>query len=585
MRKFLKYFIFIYLFCIFINSTSFSHSRVSGTTPIDGSVLEKAPESFFVTFNEKVTIPSNGFKIIDSSGNIYVLNNIISKNQGNGMLVEAEIDIDIINWAAISYSVISLDGHQIDGIVSFSVGENLSSAKNRESLLDELSKDPLGIYKKMLQIVKYISYLTSLLIIGLLGFLFFISKVGKKNGYDLEGNIIKYSNNIITTIALIGATAAPLMIFLNTFILNSGEFEDFGIAFSISIGTSTGLSLLIKTSSFFALSTAALLIIDKKTKTIGNIIFLIASIALLYSYTLSGHTDLVPKELLSKISIVLHLLAGGLWLGGLVILSTLLLRKKIESKDKVLFISGFSYVATFSLLLLLPSSVILSYTMFTTPSELLTSEYGNRLLLKIGFVFFLALIGAYNHYVLVPKMKKDESEILIKKVIYLESFGLFIVLFFTSMLTNYGAPAAGGSHITHLGNFNEELSRNPDLADILPTISRAPYKDGEIEVRVEPSRAGVDNRMEIIIKDKNNYVIENIKKVSIEISVPKLNKKIFREAEKNSIGNWEIKSNDFGFSGLWDIDIIINSGSISQEKASLTIPIKAGISEDIRRIN
>jgi len=557
-------------------TSSFAHSRVSGTTPSDGSVVLTSPEYFYITFNEKVDIPEKAFKIIDSTGDMIDLNKIEREDEGDGLLVKVYIDKKIKGWSAISYDVISLDGHPINGIVSFTVGKDLASDVEKDNLINTLSKDPLFIYKQLNQFLKYISYLTTFLLIGLLGFIFYISRIGRKNNLDIEDSIIVSSNKITTIIALVGAVSAPIIIFLNTFILNSGEFEDFSIAFSISIGTPTGLSLLIKTSAFFAVSTAALLLVDKKTKIIGKVVFLLGIIALIYSYTLSGHSYLVPKEMLAKVGIMFHNLAGGLWLGGLAILAYLLYKKKISLDEKVLFISGFSFIATISLIILLPASLLLSFTMFTTPSELLTTEYGQRLLLKVGFVFILALIGAYNHYILVPKVKKDGDIKIIKRVISIESLGLFVVLIFTTILTNYGAPAAGGSHISHLGSFDEELSENPELADILPTIARAPYKDGEIELRITPSRAGERNEIEIIVKDKNNYVVSNINSLNLEITIPKVNKKITRKGEKNNIGNWVVESNDFGLDGLWDVEVITNPGSINQDSSSLTIPIKSG---------
>jgi copper transport protein len=556
--------------------SSFAHSRVSGTTPSDGSVILTSPEYFYITFNEKVDIPEKAFKLIDSSGEIIELAKIESEDKQEGLLVKVILENKIIGWAAISYEVISKDGHPISGIVSFSVGEDLANEDEKENLISTLSKDPLFLYKQVNQILKYISYLTTFLLIGLLGFITYIAKIGRKNDLDIEESVIVNSNKITTIFALVGAVSAPFIIFLNTFILNSGEFEDFSIAFSISIGTPTGLSLLIKTSAFFAVSTAALLLVDKKTKIIGKVVFLLGIVALIYSYTLSGHSYLVPNEMLAKIAIMFHNLAGGLWLGGLVILAYLLFMKKINLDEKILFISGFSFIATVSLIILLPASILLSFTMFTTPSEIITTEYGQRLLLKVGFVLILVIIGAVNHYILVPKVKKERDIKIIKRVISIESLGLFIVLLFTTMLTNYGAPAAGGSHISHLGSFEEELSENPELADILPTIARAPYKEGEIEVRISPSRAGESNEFEIIVKDKNNFTVSNINSLNLEITIPKVNKKIIREAKKNSIGNWVVRSNDFGLDGLWEIRVITNPGTINQDSSSLTIPIKSG---------
>jgi len=577
MRRIILLFLLLFSQMYFYPENSFAHSRVSGTTPSDGSIINVSPESFYITFNEKVTINDKSFKLIDINSEIIDLNNIETTDQGEGVIAKVQIPFKIINWAAISYEVISLDGHTINGVVSFSVGDEYSNIAEEGRLLKILNADPLSIYKNINQVLRYINYIATFLIIGLLGFLSYVSRYSRKNEINIEETFLHSSNKITTFIALSGAVVSPIIIFLNSFILNSGEFEDLGIAFSISVGTPTGLSFLIKTSAFFAICTAALLLIDKKTKFLGKVVFIIGCIATVYSFIYSGHPNLVPKEILSKTALFLHNIAGGLWLGGLVILSYLLYKKKIKNNEKIIFITGFSFLATASLILLVPSSLLLSFTMFTTPSELFTTEYGIRLLMKVSFVFLLAIIGAYNHYILVPKTIETNNIKNIKKVVILESSGLFFVIFLTFSLTNFGAPAAGGSHISHLGTFSEEIASNPKLADLLPTIVRAKYKDGEVEVRINPSRAGEINEFEFIFKDKNNYVVSNINNVTLELIIPKINSKIVRKAEKNSINNWILKTNDIGIDGIWEIKIITNKGDIKQDFTSLTIPIKTAL--------
>jgi hypothetical protein len=177
-------------------------------------------------------------------------------------------------------------------------------------------------------------------------------------------------------------------------------------------------------------------------------------------------------------------------------------------------------------------------------------------------------------------MIKDEDTTKIVRSMKIESFGLLGVLALTALLTNYGAPAAGGSHTSHLGVFSEEVSSNPDIQDILPSISRAPYKEGEIEVRTDPSRAGVRNTIEVVVKDSDNYIISNIKKISIEIEIPNLeNGKITRELKQNKNKAWQLELDEFGFEGVWNVSFIINSGALSSEKVLVKIPIKPFKSE------
>ena len=560
-------------------SNVYAHSSVSGTTPIDGSNISVSPDEFLITFNEKVTFTEKNFKMIDPNGSISTFSAVESKDMGSGRVARLEFTKKLSGWNAIYWSAISADGHNIEGTVTFTVG-NIISDSSEESLISKLNYDPLDKYRYLSLFLKYLNYVTTFLAVGLLGFIFILRRNSRKLNLDLDELLLEKSGKLITVVATLGAISAPLQIFLNTFILNSGEFEDFSIAFSISIGTPVGLSHLIRTSAYFAFCTAALLILDKKTKNIGKALLLLATLALTYTFTISGHADLVDKESIAKVAILLHNIAGGLWLGSLVIIANSFRYIKNNNEIKIAMIAGFSKVATISLFILFPAGLTLSWTMFNSFTEVINTEYGQKLLLKIGFVALLLLVGAFNHFLLVPKMIKDGDTAKIIKSMKIESLGLFGVLALTALLTNYGAPAAGGSHTSHLGVFSEEISSNPDIQDILPSISRAPYKDGEIEVRTDPSRAGVRNTIEIVVKDSDNYIDNNVKKVSIEIEIPNLeNGKITRELKLNKNKAWQVELDEFGFEGVWNVSVIINSGALSTEKVVVKIPIKPFKSE------
>jgi putative copper export protein/methionine-rich copper-binding protein CopC len=557
----------------------YAHSSVSGTTPSDGSNISVSPEEFLITFNEKVTFTEKNFKMIDSEGNITTFSEVDSRDVENGTLARVKFENKLSGWNAIYWSATSADGHNIEGTVTFTVG-NIIADGSEQSLVSKLNYDPLDKYRYLSLFLKYLNYVTTFLAVGLLGFIFILRRNSKKLKLDLDELLLEKSGKLITLVATLGAISAPLQIFLNTFILNSGEFEDFSIAFSISIGTPVGLSHLIRTSAYFAFCTAALLILDKKTKNLGKAILLLSAIALMYTFTISGHADLVDKESVAKVAILLHNIAGGLWLGSLAIVANSFRYIKNNNEIKIAVIAGFSKVATASLFILLPAGIALSWSMFNSFAEIFTTEYGQKLLLKIGFVTLLLLVGAYNHFLLVPKMIKDEDTTKIVRSMKIESFGLLGVLALTALLTNYGAPAAGGSHTSHLGVFSEEISSNPDIQDILPSISRAPYKEGEIEVRTDPSRAGVRNTIEVVVKDSDNYIVSNIKKISIEIEIPNLeNGKITRELKQNKNKAWQLELDEFGFEGVWNVSFIINSGALSSEKVLVKIPIKPFKSE------
>lgn len=74
------------------------------------------------------------------------------------------------------------------------------------------------------------------------------------------------------------------------------------------------------------------------------------------------------------------------------------------------------------------------------PGNLIRSDYGHTLFLKIAIVGLTLLFGAYNRYRLVPRMEQPTSRALLLRNIAAESFLLLIVLGVTAVLVNLPPP-------------------------------------------------------------------------------------------------------------------------------------------------
>ena len=567
-----------------------AHSSVSGTTPSDGETVAISPDEFFMTFNEKVSIPDGFFRIVDSNGTITPLNGVITSPKENGTVAFAALPKDLNGWYALGWKAISSDGHEIEGTVSFVVGEDSSKFASNKEAVAKLQQDPLRVWRTSSTILKSINYSATLLAVGALGFLFCYRRAGRSWQYDNEENKINFSpyetstNKIIISSAIIGALSAPLALLVNTLLLNGGSFDGIATAFSIQVGTPVGLAQLIRVSAFFALCTAALLIVDAGSKKYGVIIGAIASTALVISYSLSGHASIVPWDTVAPIALVLHLSAGALWLGGIPALAVSLRKSRGNDRISAALIDAFSRVATISIIILFPAAIALSISMFSNPSELFTTEYGVKLLIKFFIVLAIGAIGAYNHFVLLPRLRKESEVRLIGRIrrsIGLESLGLIAVVIATTLLTGQGAPAAGGSHVAHLGASPESKftpNTSTDVLDINPVVARAVFGNGEVKITVLPARAATKNTMTIEFFDQNGVkeLIEG--PVSVSIYLPGSDLKPFiRKATKGTNGSWVIETSDFGFAGAWRVDVSGQISVVDNRTGELTIGVKPSL--------
>lgn len=564
-------------------ATAFGHSSVSGTTPADGDVVTASPEQFVMTFNERVTVPDGFFRIVDASGALTPLNGVVTTPKDNGTVATVVLPDGLSGWHALGWKAISADGHEIEGTVSFVVGSD-NRDEGSTAAVEKLRSDPLAGLRNGATALRTLNYAASLLAVGALGFLFSLRRARKRQPDGFDADLDRPTIRIASAAAVIGALAAPAALAVNTMLLNGGDTDGIGTAFSIQVGTPVGLAQLIRVSAFFALCTAVLLVVERSTRIFGVVIGSAASAALVVSYSLSGHATIVPGDTVASIALVAHLAAGALWLGGIPALALTLRRAKGSPSAVATIADAFSFVATVSVLLLFPAAIALSWNMFTSPTELWESAYGIRLLGKFAIVALIGALGAYNHFVLVPALRRDPERFnaRIRRSVSLETIGLVLVIAATTMLTEQGAPAAGGSHVAHLGT-STDTPRDPavgqEIADTTPTIARAPFGEGEVEITVLPARAGTVNELTIRFTDGSGAQEFVEGPVSVAVKVPGSDlAPLTRTAEPADDGTWKVSLSDFGYAGAWDVGVTARVGALTTNEGTVTIPVKPAAS-------
>lgn len=571
--------LFVLALVVLVPGTAWGHSSVSGTTPADGDKLATSPGQYVMTFNEQVTVPDGFFRIVDATGNLTPLNGVVTTPKENGTVASVDLPDGLSGWYAFGWKAISADGHEIEGTVSFVVGDDNRTAEAETGAVEKLRQDPLANLRTAGTVLRALNYTTSLLAVGALGFLFALRRARRNGGVEDEG-IERPTVRIASVAAVLGALAAPAALAVNTLLLNGGDTDGIGTAFSIQVGTPVGLAQLIRVSAFFAMCTAVLLIVERGTRIFGVAIGAAAGIALVTSYSLSGHATIVPGDNVAAIALVAHLGTGALWLGAVPAFALTLRRARYSPKAVAALTDAFSTIATVSVLVLFPAAIALSWNMFSSPAELWETAYGIRLLGKFAVVATIGAIGAYNHFVLVPALRQDPERYSsrIRASVTIESIGLALVIAATTLLTDQGAPAAGGSHVAHLGTVSQS-PQNPavsqEIADNTPTIARAPFGEGEVEVTVLPARAGVPNDLTIAFIGKDGQRIELDGPVTVAVTVPGSGlAPLQRSATRTESGEWVLTVNDFGYAGTWEVTVTGRAAALSTNEGTVVIPVK-----------
>ena len=105
-----------------------------------------------------------------------------------------------------------------------------------------------------------------------------------------------------------------------------------------------------------------------------------------------------------------HLLAAGAWFGGLVALGNVLAAPALEATRVLHRFSGMGYVAV---AILVGSGLINSWYLVGSVSNLLTTPYGQLLIVKLVLFSFMLTLAAANRFWLVPALSREASQSLI----------------------------------------------------------------------------------------------------------------------------------------------------------------------------
>jgi copper transport protein len=110
-------------FTLLLASPAGAHATLVSTSPEPGAVLDESPESVSVTFNEPVQTDADSLRVIDASGAL-----VSSTPASSGATVSVDVDTDAQGWFAVSWQIVSEDGHPLTGGWTYRVGDGADVA-------------------------------------------------------------------------------------------------------------------------------------------------------------------------------------------------------------------------------------------------------------------------------------------------------------------------------------------------------------------------------------------------------------------------------------------------------------------------
>lgn len=158
------------------------------------------------------------------------------------------------------------------------------------------------------------------------------------------------------------------------------------------------------------------------------------------SFWFDGHTVTKGVRPLHAVVNSVHLLAGSIWVGGVVLMAAVIWKRSRAGRATraAELAVRFSPIATLSLVAVALAGVLMTVFVMDSFGELTGTEWGQILLLKVAAVGLAAVGGAYNHFRLVPALDADPDgpELLdrLRATVTAEAILLVFVVIVTAVL-------------------------------------------------------------------------------------------------------------------------------------------------------
>ncbi|MFE9842023.1 copper resistance CopC/CopD family protein [Streptomyces goshikiensis] len=369
---------------------AFAHAGLSGSDPADGAVLKAAPQYVTLTFTESVSFSDDSVRVL-SPQNERVNPRPARHVDGKDNTARVELSGKLPQGTyTVAWRVVSADGHPISGAFVFSNGKPSETA----AVVATGSPDDTAV-GRLYGVFRYVAYSGLALLVGAAAFVLVCWPAAAA---------IRPVRRLLALgwVALTASTVALLLL--------RGPYETAGQLTSAFDPAQLGRTLtgrpggaLVVRLVLLAAAAVSLRWLARRTTDrtgLGARLrpagALFAS-ALAVTWAAAEHASAGIQVALAVPVAVLHLLAMGVWLGGLITLLLLLRRRGSDGREiPASAIGRFSALAFSAVAVLVATGVYQSWRQVGSWEALSTTSYGKTLLVKIAAVVLVLCAASFS---------------------------------------------------------------------------------------------------------------------------------------------------------------------------------------------
>lgn len=539
---------------VVLASPAAAHAELESTDPVGGAVLDTPPEQVTLAFSEAVVVPADAVRVYDRDG-ARIDTGPPAHPDGRSHEVTADLT-DLGDGAyVVSWRVVSADSHPIHGAFTFRVGD--APVGDTQALLQQLlnaegSSHTVGV---VYGIVRFAAFAALILLVGGVAFLFSVWPAGLQRARTLlVGAWVAAVTTTAAGICLqaVYATTRPLGDALRWSIVNDVFDTRFGRAWLAR------LLLLAIAAPLLALAARS----DHRRRTLAVPLGALA-LVVLATPGIAGHPGADSPAALTVAADTAHLAAVSFWLGGLTLLTLLVLRHG-DVDDAVAVVRRFSPAAFASVVVILVTGAFQGWRQSRSVDAVTDTTYGRLLLAKVALFAAMVSLAALSRArvrrrAFAPGLNAGPGAaaaspplVRLRRAVGGEAVVAVGVLALTALLVNT-LPA----RIALAQPFTAELHTREVL----------------IDVTVDPAKAGPADLHTYTLT--HTGAVTDVEELAVELSLPGRDiGPLDVPLQRAGPGHFAAYGFDIPIPGVWQLDVTARTSDIHQETATTTVRIR-----------
>jgi copper transport protein len=480
-------------------AVAWAHAALLQTTPVASRVVNTAPTHVTLRYSEPV---EPRFAIVS-------VTNAAGDKEAAGPPARSPANPDKLvvplkklaeGWYLVYWRVISVDGHPVRGAFTFAVGPNPGPAP--QFVIPSTSETAAT---PKLVAARWVAFLAMMAAVGLFVLRIAVARpvVARVSGTRLRDVSIAFG--VASAIALV---AIPVYFLLSTAEFALRSFWSFGALFPLVRVSAFGrgwLDLEIVFALFVGAATVAIWLDrpERRQRSVAALLALLGALAAAGAVLLvpgtAGHAGQTAPRGLSLAFDWLHLVAGSVWVGGLiglvVLAATLPAARRVAAL--VVCVPRFSNVALASVLVLIGAGIGSAVQHLPTLASLWQTSYGKALLVKIALLGAALQLAAVNLLRTVPRFRAcaqrpelgPPTASLLRRVVAGESVLVAAAVLAAAVLSSLAPPSKA---LASVGGAKAKIGPGP----VSEVVTQNGYR---LAVRVAPNKAAVPNSFQVAI--------------------------------------------------------------------------------------